>query len=47
VKALGVFALLVGTLQVSRALADRRLSDDVLKQGIQNALELLGVEDQG
>lgn len=46
-RTLGVFALLVGTLQVSRALADRRLSDDVLKQGVQNALALLGVEDQG
>jgi AcrR family transcriptional regulator len=46
VRTLGVFALLVGTLQVSRALADRRLSDDVLNQGIQNALALLGAEDQ-
>ena len=47
VKALGVFALMVGTLQVSRGLADRRLSDDVLEQGIQNALALLGAEDEG
>ena len=47
VRALGVFALMVGTLQVSRALADRRLSDQVLEQGIQNALALLGAEDQG
>jgi AcrR family transcriptional regulator len=46
-KALGVFAVMVGTLQVSRALADRWLSDDVLEQGMQNALELLGAEDQG
>ena len=45
--ALGVFALMVGTLQVSRGPADRRLSDDVLEQGIQNALQLLGAEDQG
>ena len=44
VRTLGVFALLVGTLQVSRALADRRLSDDVLEQGIQNALALLVAE---
>ena len=42
VQALGVFALMVGTLQVSRALADKRLADDVLEQGIQNALALLG-----
>ena len=46
-QTLGVFALMVGTLQVSRALADRRLADDVLEQGIQNALALLGAEDQG
>jgi AcrR family transcriptional regulator len=42
VQALGVFALMVGTLQVSRALADQRLADEVLEQGIQNALALLG-----
>src|SRR5437773_8257584 len=42
VQTFGVFALMVGTLQVSRALADRRLADDVLEQGIQNALALLG-----
>jgi TetR/AcrR family transcriptional repressor of nem operon len=42
VQALGVFALMVGTLQVSRALGDKRLADDVLEQGIQNALALLG-----
>lgn len=47
VQTLSVFALMVGTLQVSRALADRRLADDVLEQGIQNALALLGTEDQG
>jgi AcrR family transcriptional regulator len=41
VQALGVFASMVGTLQVSRALADPRLSDEVLVQGIQNALALL------
>ena len=37
---------MVGTLQVSRALADRRLADDVLEQGIQNALALLGAEQR-
>jgi TetR/AcrR family transcriptional regulator, transcriptional repressor for nem operon len=46
-RTLGVFALMVGSLQVSRALADRRLADDVLQQGIQNALALLGAEHQG
>lgn len=41
VQALSVFASMVGTLQLSRALADRRLSDAVLDQGIENALALI------
>jgi hypothetical protein len=41
VKTLSVFALMVGTLQLSRALADRELADAILEQGIQNALALL------
>ena len=40
-RVLGVFALMVGTLQVSRALADQTLADEVLEQGIHNALALL------
>ena len=47
VKTLSVFALMVGTLQLSRALADRQLADEVLEQGIQNALALLGDEHRG
>ena len=43
VKALGVFALMVGTLQVSRALTDRGLADEVLERGVENALLLLGI----
>jgi AcrR family transcriptional regulator len=42
VEMLGVFSLMVGTLEVSRALADRQLADEVLEQGIQTALALLG-----
>jgi AcrR family transcriptional regulator len=38
---LSVYALMVGTLQLSRALADRRLADDLLERGIQNVLTLL------
>jgi AcrR family transcriptional regulator len=38
---LSLFALLIGTLQLSRALADRQLADEVLEQGIENALTLL------
>ena len=45
-KTLSVFALLVGTLQLSRALADRQLADEVLEQGIHNALTLLNAEQQ-
>jgi AcrR family transcriptional regulator len=47
VRALGVLALMVGTLQVSRALADQQLADEVLEQGIQNALALLGTPRAG
>ena len=43
-KTLSVFALLVGTLQVSRALADQELADEVLEQGIHTALALLSAE---
>jgi AcrR family transcriptional regulator len=45
-KTLSVFALMVGTLQLSRALADRQLADQVLEQGIHNALTLLNAEQQ-
>ena len=36
-----VFASMVGTLQLSRAIADPQLADAVLEQGIANALSLL------
>ncbi|MCP2243535.1 TetR/AcrR family transcriptional regulator [Lentzea aerocolonigenes] len=38
---LSVYALMVGTLQLSRALTDRQLADDLLEQGIRNALAVL------
>ncbi len=37
----GVFASMVGALQLSRAIADQQLADAVLEQGIANALSLL------
>ena len=40
-KTLSVFALLVGTLQLCRALTDRDLSDQLLAQGVETALKLL------
>ena len=46
VKTLSVFALMAGTLQLSRALADRQLADEILEQGIQNALALLDAGQQ-
>lgn len=41
-QALSLFALLIGTMQLSRALTDQQLADAVLEQGIHNALALLG-----
>lgn len=40
--ALSVFASMVGTLQIARALPDDQLSRDVLDQGIANVFLLLG-----
>ncbi|MDQ4112353.1 MAG: TetR/AcrR family transcriptional regulator, partial [Actinomycetota bacterium] len=44
VKALSLLGLMAGTLQLSRALADRQLSDDLLEQGLRNALSLVDAE---
>ncbi|MGW3819421.1 TetR/AcrR family transcriptional regulator [Streptomyces sp. NPDC005046] len=46
-KTLSVYAMMVGTLQLSRALADRRLSDELLEEGIRNALALLSAQPPG
>jgi TetR/AcrR family transcriptional repressor of nem operon len=43
-RTLSIYALMVGTLQLSRALADRQLADALLDQGIQSALTLLDAE---
>jgi TetR/AcrR family transcriptional regulator, transcriptional repressor for nem operon len=40
-KAIGLFTMMVGTLQLSRALAERRFADEVLEQGIENALTFM------
>jgi TetR/AcrR family transcriptional repressor of nem operon len=45
-KTLSLFALMTGTLQLSRALADRKLADQVLAQSIQSVLTLLGTKHQ-
>lgn len=46
VQTFSIYALMVGTLQLSRALVDQQLADVVLEQGIQSALTLLGTEDR-
>lgn len=38
---LTVFAMMVGTIQLSRALVDRELADELLEQAIADALKLL------
>ena len=43
-KALSLLGLMAGTLQLTRALTDRQLSDDLLEQGLRNALALLDAE---
>ncbi len=40
-KALALYTVAVGTLQLSRALSDRALADEVLERGLANALALL------
>ena len=40
-KAIGLFTMMVGTLQLSRALSDQKLADEVLEQGIENALTFM------
>ncbi|WP_406490376.1 TetR/AcrR family transcriptional regulator [Streptomyces sp. NBC_01604] len=45
IKALTVFAMMVGTLQISRALTDPQLAADILEQGIDNALTLFGADE--
>jgi AcrR family transcriptional regulator len=43
VQALGLLGLMAGTLQLSRALTDRNLSDDLLDQGLRNALAVVAI----
>jgi TetR/AcrR family transcriptional regulator, transcriptional repressor for nem operon len=40
-RALGLFAMAVGTLQLSRAMSDPAFADEILEQGIQNVLALI------
>ncbi|GAA4710339.1 transcriptional regulator, TetR family [Promicromonospora umidemergens] len=44
VTALSLLGMMVGTVQLARALTDRQLSDHLLEQGLRNALALVGTE---
>jgi hypothetical protein len=41
-KAVAIYGLMVGTLQLSRAVNDRKLSNEILQSGIDQALGLMG-----
>lgn len=41
---LSLYAMLIGTLQLARVLADPQLSDEVLERGVESALAVLGQE---
>ena len=41
IDALAIFGMMIGTLQLARALTDRDLSDQLLARGVQTALKLL------
>lgn len=43
-KSLGLLGMMAGTLQLSRALTDRHLADQLLEQGIRNALALIDAD---
>ena len=45
-RATGLFTLLVGSLQLARAVTDEALSGEVLRAGISAALELLSAESR-
>jgi TetR/AcrR family transcriptional regulator, transcriptional repressor for nem operon len=41
VKALSLLGMMLGTVQLARAITDRQLSDDLLEQGLRNALAVV------
>jgi TetR/AcrR family transcriptional regulator, transcriptional repressor for nem operon len=43
-RAIGLFALLVGSLQLARAVTDRALSEQILAAGLTNALTIAGAQ---
>jgi TetR/AcrR family transcriptional repressor of nem operon len=45
-QAVALFTMAVGTMQLARAVADKRLSGEILEHGISNALALLGAAQE-
>jgi AcrR family transcriptional regulator len=45
-QVLTVFAMMLGAVQLSRALADRRLADEILEEAIESALAQFGALNQ-
>jgi len=43
-RAIAIYGMMVGTLQIARAVNDRKLSDEILESGISAALALTGEE---
>ncbi|WP_050386527.1 TetR/AcrR family transcriptional regulator [Bradyrhizobium pachyrhizi] len=40
-KAMGIFSVLIGAMQLSRAVSDKGLSDQILRDGIEAALQIV------
>ena len=46
-RAVALFTMAVGTMQLARAVADKKLSDQILEEGLANALALIVPETDG
>jgi TetR/AcrR family transcriptional repressor of nem operon len=44
-RAIALFTMAVGTMQLARAVADKKLADEILEQGVANALALIAADD--
>ena len=46
-RAIAIYGMMVGTLQIARAVSDRKLSDEILESGVSAALVLAGEAKPG
>ena len=46
-RALALFTMAAGTLQVARAVADKQFSDEILEQGLANVLAMVATDQDG